>query len=456
MKLSTYNLWVTDYPERGQNLLFNTRTQGLIKIDDEFKQKLDHLPSSKQEITDPQLLDSLGALKENGIIVESESHEEVLLDDFFRQLQYESHRMPFEVTILTTFDCNFGCVYCFEESVKEHVFMDEHTSALTVEWIIQRAKERGYHKVFAVYYGGEPLMNIRPIYEISWQLTQWAKEKGKEFAFGIITNGSLVTPDLIDKLLPVGLQEIRISIDGDRDHHNHNRPFRDGRESFDVIIDNIRRVIDKVNVGVTGNFAPGDVKSIGRLLDYLEKENLLHRLSRVDFSPIMPRLGKRSSPGRIELGSCLQFFEKDGIAQDVLAVKQELLKRNLPFDTGCAINSCALMMPDGAVAIDPNGLIYKCNSLVGYPEFSVGTIRENRFNGNFDTFIAHRPWEQCASDCPYVPMCQGGCRFFAYVEQQDFSRLACKRGYFDEIMPELIKLEYKKLLSPRGKVPAQI
>jgi len=445
MQVSKYNLWVENYPEKGENLLFNTRTQALLTVDDRVQPALRGLPQNKDEITDPIVRKNLAALKENGIIVESQSHEEILTEDFFRQLKEESYRMPFEVTILTTLNCNFGCVYCFEESVKDDVFMDQYTANLTVEWIKNRAKERNYQKIFAVYYGGEPLMNILPIYDISWHLTQWAKEHNRDFRFGIITNGSLLTSDLIDKLLPVGLAEIRISIDGDRVHHNRNRPFRDGRDSFDVIIENIKQVIDKVAVGIAGNFDYENAPSIPSLLDYLREEGLLHKFSQVDFAPIMPRLGSRSRPGAIEMGHCLHYFAKDGIMSEVLKIKRHLLKHNLPFHNGFAINSCGLLLPDGAIAIDPKGKLYKCNSLIGYPEFSVGDIRNNHFNKNFATFCATAPWKQCAADCPYVPMCQGGCRFFAYLEYQDFSSLCCKRDYFDAIGPELIKLEYEKL-----------
>ncbi len=455
MQVSKYNLWVENYPDKGENLLFNTRTQALLTVDDRLKAALRGLPRNKEEITSPVLRKNLAALKENGIIVESQSHEEILTEDFFRQLKEESYRMPFEVTILTTLNCNFGCTYCFEESVKDDVFMDQYTANLTVEWIKNRAKERNYQKIFAVYYGGEPLMNILPIYDISWHLTQWAQKEGREFRFGIITNGSLLTSDLIDKLLPVGLSEIRISIDGDRVHHNRNRPFRDGRDSFDVIIENIKQVIDKVAVGIAGNFDFENAPSIPYLLDYLREEGLLYKFSQVDFAPIMPRLGSRAHPGNIELGHCLHYFAKEGIMGEVLKIKRELLARDLPFHNGFAINSCGLFLPDGAIAIDPKGKLYKCNSLIGYPEFSVGDIRHNHFNENFAEFGDLSPWKKCAADCPYVPMCQGGCRFFAYLEHQDFSSLCCKRDYFDAIGPELIKLEYEKLQKqPAEPLPA--
>jgi uncharacterized protein len=103
-------------------------------------------------------------------------------------------------------------------------------------------------------------------------------------------------------------------------------------------------------------------------------------------------------------------------------------------------------MQDGGVTIDPKGLIYKCNSLLGYPEFSVGDVRNEDFNEKQQDFLNIDAWDKCPPDCPYVPMCQGGCRLFSYLEHSNFSSLSCKREYFDRISPELIKLEYERLI----------
>jgi len=439
MQLSKFNLWVKDYPNKNEYLLFNTRTQALIKINQELKETLDDLPNSK-------LKENLEALKESGIIVEDEKEDEAKLKDFFRQLKYDSSALPFEVTILTTYACNFRCVYCFEESVKDDVFLDKETSDLIIKWLIQKAEGKNFKRIFLVYYGGEPLLNIRPIYDISWHVTEWAQKTGVEFGFGIITNGSLINPDLIDKFLTVGLKEIRITIDGDRSAHNKKRPFSDGRPSFDLIINNIKSVIHKVNVAVVGNFDRENFESIPGFLDYLEKEGLLRELSRIDFLPLSPRLGPKDNPGAIELSECLSFVSKDGLFNEVLAVKRELMRREIKVNTGLAINACSLIMQDAGITIDPKGIIYKCNALLGYPEFSIGNVADDEFNEKFQNFLNIDAWNKCPQDCPYIPMCQGGCRFYSYLEHNNFSDLSCKREYFDCITPELIKLEYEKLI----------
>ena len=450
MKQSRFNIWVSDYPRKGEHLLFNARTQALLKINQGLRQELDALNNTRKVIPGTQLQENLSSLRENGIIIEDDMQEAEQLKEFFHQLQYESSRkMACEVTILTTYNCNFRCTYCFEEQVRDDIFLDKPTSDAIVRWLINRAEKEDLKSIFLVFYGGEPLLNIKPIYDISWALQEWAGKKHIGFGFGIITNGSLLTADLVDKFLPVGLKEVRVTLDGDRDAHNQKRPFADGKPSFDLIVDNIKKIIDKVSVGVVGNFDQSNYRSIFSLIDYLEKEKILKRLNRIEFAPLNPRLGPPDNPAAVDMGHCLSFFDGNGLHREVVAIKQELIRRGVVIDTGLAINACALNMKNSGLTIDPKGAIYKCNALVGYPQFSLGTVFDNKFKKREEVFLAMRAWEQCPQDCPYLPMCQGGCRFFSYMEQNDLAKVSCKKAYLDQITPELIKMEYEQLIAKR-------
>jgi uncharacterized protein len=439
---SKFNIIVENYPCEGQNILYNARTQALVKIDHSFRDALRALPGS---LEDPCLKNNLQGLLENGLICADERQEQGKLDDFFTQLKAGSDSFPFELTVLTTYGCNFRCVYCFEESVKENTDMSVVIAAKTVDWLISKISRAGIKKVFIIFYGGEPLLNTAPIYSISRSFGAWAKEHGVGFAFGLITNGSLVTRKLVDELLPLGLQELRISIDGDRAAHDAYRPALDNSPTFDLIIANIKSVVDIVPVAIAGNFDRKNYDSIPRFLDFLEQEGLLRKLKYVNFLPIAPRLGPKNNPGAVELGECVSFFGKEGMFREILEIKQELFRRGLKSPSGLAVNACSLIMRDSGAAIDPFGRIFKCNALLGYPEFSVGNVKDEAPNEREAEFAGADAWKKCEPDCPYVPLCQGGCRFFSFLEHQNFSSLVCKRDYFDSIIPELIKIEYRNV-----------
>lgn len=449
---SRFNIIVEDYPAKGRNVLYNARTQALLSVDNPFRDALLRLDGSIEmgDAGDHRLEEGAARLRESGIIAQSRQEEDRKLDGFFAQLRAGAERLPFEATILTTYACNFRCTYCFEESARQNAAdMDERTAAQVVAWLIRKMSARTFRKVVCVFYGGEPLLNVPAIRLISSRFGAWARGHGTEFKFAVITNGSLVTRELVDELLPLGLDHLRVTLDGDRGCHDAKRPFADGSPSFEVIMAAIKSVIDRVAVSVAGNFDHANYAGIPRLLDYLEAEGLLRRFRQVRFLPISPRLGPVSNPGAVEMGECVSFFGKEGMFREIVELKRLLAARGVDARSGLAVNACSVIIRDSAAAIDPAGDIYLCNALIGYPQFSAGSIFGGDTASTGAVFGDVEAWKKCAPDCPYVPLCQGGCRFFSYIEHKDFSSLVCKREYFDRIMPDLIRLEYDNMTGKR-------
>ena len=44
--------------------------------------------------------------------------------------------------------------------------------------------------------------------------------RGVPMSISVITNGLLLTPEVVDRLIPYGLRGVKITLDGDRDTHN--------------------------------------------------------------------------------------------------------------------------------------------------------------------------------------------------------------------------------------------
>jgi len=433
---------VHDHPSAGESLLFNGRTRALIKIDPVTRAGLETLRDTGKVA--PELEQYLDALIESGVLTTSREQEDALTRDCFDQISGGSG-LTFEATVLTTYACNFGCVYCFEQGVREPVYMDRDTAERTAAWLCDRCDEAGSPGIHLVYYGGEPLLHTAPVYTISPRVRRWAERNKRSFGFSIITNGSLLSRNLVDELRPLGLSSVRVTVDGERDTHNAHRPFADGSPSFDRIMDNIRSVIDAVPLGITGVYEPDSIGAVYRFLDYLEAEGLLEKLNGLGFAPMVPRLGPRDNPGKIELAECLAFYDQEGFMEQSLALTREIKRRGVPVKTGLGVNACPLIMKGGGVIVDPLGRVYKCSSLLGYEEFSIGTVNDAGYNERFDMFHNARAWERCPQDCPHLIMCQGGCRFFSYMENGNFTDVCCKRAFYDKMVPELIKLEYERL-----------
>jgi len=94
-------------------------------------------------------------------------------DAFFDRMKFISYRIRFSksqlsLTIAPTMACNFKCVYCYEgERAKDvdsnNVTMSEETLNQLVEFI----RKSGVKKLGVEWYGGEPLLAIDVIENLS-------------------------------------------------------------------------------------------------------------------------------------------------------------------------------------------------------------------------------------------------------------------------------------------------
>ena len=98
--------------------------------------------------------------------------------------------------------CNLACIHCRASAIKE-----PGPDELSTEEAKHFVDELMEYKPIIILTGGEPL--LRPdVYDIA----QYATDKG--FRVVLATNGTLLTPEIVRRLIDVGIQRVSISIDG--------------------------------------------------------------------------------------------------------------------------------------------------------------------------------------------------------------------------------------------------
>ncbi|MEW5895793.1 MAG: radical SAM protein [Candidatus Omnitrophota bacterium] len=361
---------------------------------------------------------------------------------FFHDLKYIHDVKCFPVSIVTTYACNFKCVYCFEAATRSREFMTDETCDLAVDWIKRWSLKAPYKKIYLTFYGGEPLLNTRAVDRIVTAIKPWCERAGVDFAFMFQTNGYLLSPGLVKRYLPLGLNHVRISVDGVKGDHDKNRILANGQGTFDAIMSNIRDCIDMVNIGLSVSYEKDEVDHIERLLDYLEGLGALHKLGRFLFAPIHPRLGDKNNFNQIERSECLCNYEDRYLIEANRKLAQFLQRKKLPSSGRLAAFACSMTRENGGVTIDTQGRLFRCNCMLGHPELSIGHIKDQEFNRQQRYFRDLDVWKKCPIDCPYLPLCGGGCRMVAFLKDRDFSKLSCKKEYLDKMAPEFIKAEY--------------
>ena len=433
LNLSKYTLI---YPYKSkQYLVFNTLSNAVIKINKSLKEILENLPKEEKHLSEQS---HIRDLLEKGIIINEDVDEDNKVQKKVDAIKHQETCL--KVTILTTNKCNFGCPYCFESGIKGDKFLNDAAANKVIEWIIQRATLKAYKTINLCFYGGEPLLNLKAIKIISRKIKSWTKKNDLVFTMSMVSNGSLLTPAVVDILMPYGFELVQITLDGEKEHHDKSRPFLKGNHSsFDIVLKNITASVDKINIVLTINVDRNNLSGIRNLSDLLVKKGLHKKIMGVGFAPIMPSLSELKTTLSSETIS-------DSVSIDEL-VKLQKEFAHKGFNTRRASfpgNSCSLLNEDSDITIDVNGDLYKCNVLIGHPEYVAGHISSQEYNKFHKKMVALSVWqmEECYS-CAYLPLCNLGCRYKALVKNNDITAPICEKEIFEKTLPQWVELNYK-------------
>jgi uncharacterized protein len=461
---SLFNLRVP-LRDRSDVFLMNTLTDAQIIVSSDVAALLDRADSSDGVSLDEfagDEIDALDTLRENGFIVADRHAERRQVDDFFTTVKSDASEL--HVTVLTTLQCNMACDYCFQGDHGDHnKFADKmslETAARTGDWIERELDRVRPESLTLMFFGGEPLLNLPVMYYLAERMWGATQARGLGMAISIITNGLLLTPEVVERLEPFGLGGIKITLDGDRDAHNRMRPMRGGQGTFDRIVENIRRVADRVRISIGGNFDESSVDSYPALLKFLSEQDFADKLAKVNFKPVIrtdvQRLPKGVLPltpvngdGRPLGGTCMtaagegklggSVCDSCGFAEEKMSFLREETKRHgFPTPDGVHTGPCHIHMQH-AHTIGPDGSLYACPGFTGDLGQSTGHIDDRRDTlreKNRERFDHLNPWKECG-DCAFIPVCAGGCLVASHTQLGDMNLPTCFKPSFESALVSL-------------------
>jgi len=473
MQSSMFNVQVPlrDVAGREDVFLMNTFTDAQLVVGQDVASLLDRLadPSAfdaVQALTVEEL-EAIETLSEHGFIVPDRPAERKKLEEFFHDVRYSEEQL--RVTVLTTMQCNFACDYCIQGDHGDYnrtaTKMSLESAARVAGWIESRLDETRASSFVLTLFGGEPLLNLPVAYYLAERLWTATQSRGATMQINVITNGLLLTPEVVDRLAPHGLNGIKITLDGDRDTHNRMRPLRGGQGTFDKIISNIRRIAGRCRISIGGNFDESSVASYPALLDFLAAQDFAPHLSRVAFKPIVRDVISRVSqgpapaaPGKTKFigltpvtegkplgGACMTSAGAGAggagggacdtchfAADQMSFLRDETKKRGFDTTDGVHMGPCEIHRKH-AHTIGPDGDIYACPGFTGDKKMATGHIDGS---GNAFRSIAAQRFEQLAAwkecqDCAFIPVCAGGCSVASHSELGDMNVPSCHKRSFE-------------------------
>ena len=401
----------------------------------------------------------LRELREHGFVVDTREAERAALDRFF--VEHRNHSDELHLTVLTTLQCNFACDYCLQgdhdEYNKSVTKMSLDTASGLCDWLVERLDTVKPGKLVLTFFGGEPLLNLEVLYAISERAYAATKERGLEVSINIITNGLLLTPEIVDRLNPLGLNGVKVTLDGDRETHDRMRPLRGGQATFDKIVDNIRHVADRCSIAIGGNFDEDSVESYPALLDFLKEQSFADSLVKVAFKPIISTTPTPQAGGLIPLtavdqsgkplgGGCMTVAGSGGgspcdschfLDEKMSFLREETRQRGFPTLDGVHMGPCEIHMKH-AYTVGTDGSLFACPGFATEASQSVGHIERQHHAQEFRTDAAQRfdalsPWQHCG-DCSFIPVCGGGCSVASHNEQGDMNLPSCHKSSFESAL----------------------
>lgn len=203
MKYSRYNLVI---PYKEKFVLFNTLYGHTFFID---KGVRDAISEGDLESIYPELKQQFIQKK---IIIEDDVQEEKIIDYFHNKTKYGNSSLTY--TILLTWACNLKCIYCYEGAGSEKSYsMNMDIANKIIRHIVKETLARGSKNLGIVLFGGEPLINYKIGEYILHALSEHCKENGINFYTSIVTNGTLLTNEIIESLLKYNCKYIQITVD---------------------------------------------------------------------------------------------------------------------------------------------------------------------------------------------------------------------------------------------------
>jgi len=417
MQLSRF-LKIFPYPGvPGYLLLYSTKNSAMALVPEEDYQCLQHgeIPPDLEE-----------TLAELGMLVHDPVQERVDVCNMLNEINRLDTGL--NVSIILGLACNFSCLYCYEGSMKGSRAMSATTVEQLVAFLKERYSARNRQRLFLDFYGGEPLLYVQKIKNITMPLKRFVEERDGKFRFSLVTNGSLLTPELVEELLPAGLYGAKVTVDGPPDEHNRLRPFISGRPSFDVIMKNIADCCSRVRIGFGGNYTEENYGRIPELLDQVEKTYGLtpDKLGVVQFHPVMQTGDQYANPEFT--GGCVSVNEP-WVADATLSVREEILRRG--YRTPKLMPSPCMIDLDDAFVINHDGRLFKCVAMIGHDQCAAGNVLQG-FTDYGQTYHLDnwRHHKKCL-DCEYLPLCFGGCRFAELQRTGSMENIDCMRKFWD-------------------------
>ncbi len=322
-------------------------------------------------------------------------------------------------------DCNMRCRYCFADegayhSVRERMSLE--TAKAAVDFLIQNSGKR---KVLEMdFFGGEPLMNLEVIKETVRYARAEGEKVGKRFLFTTTTNALLLNDETI-AFFNAEMENVVLSLDGRREVHDAIRKSVNGKGTYDLIIDKIKRFISlrgEKSYYVRGTFTAKNL-DFGKDVLFIADQGV----DSISMEPVVTDIEDLQITAA-HLSQIEKEYESlcDAYLERYAAGKGfNFFHFNIDLEGGPCLSKRVSACGAGNeyFSVTPNGDLYPCHQFAGDTKFRMGSVFEGitrqdtreLFKGS--CLFTRKKCENCFAKF----ICSGGCNANNYHYNGDIN-----------------------------------
>ncbi len=415
---------VHQYKNNGYNIVLDVCSGSVHVVDDLVydvialyeESDLDEIIKQLSKYPEEEIREAYGEiteLKEAGQLFTEDVYKDAIIDFKKRKTVVKA------LCLHIAHDCNLACKYCFAEEGEYHggrALMSYEVGKKALDFLIANSGNRVNLEVD--FFGGEPLMNFNVVKDLVAYGRSKEKEFNKKFRFTLTTNGMLLTDEVME-FANKEMANVVLSIDGRKEVHDFMRPTRNGKGSYDLIIDKFKKMAEmrnQTNYYVRGTFTHYN-------LDF--SKDVLH-LADMGFKQISaePVVAPDDMDYAIREEDLPKLFEEyDALAREMVKREKEGNGFNFfHFMIDMTGGPCLYKRLSGCgsgteyLAVTPWGDLYPCHQFVGMEQFKLGNVDTGIEKTDIvDEFKLCNVYakDKC-KDCFARFYCSGGCAANSY------------------------------------------
>jgi uncharacterized protein len=387
-------------------------------------------------------------------IAELEAGGMLYAKDDYDPMVYQNYDLIKSMCLNVAHDCNLRCTYCFASQGDfngDRDLMPLEVGKKAFDFLVTQSKNR--HNLEVDFFGGEPLMNFQVVKNLVAYGRSLEKEYNKRFNFTMTTNAVLLNDENM-RWIDDNMNNVVLSLDGRKAVNDHMRKTVSGGGSFDVIIENIKKMAALREASgkeyyVRGTYTKNNL-DFGKDVEFLAKQGFRS----VSVEPVVTDETKNyaileGDVDRIKAEYdrlALAYLDKEAKGLDYLFYH---------FMVNLDAGPCVYKRISGCgagrdyVAVTPQGTIYPCHQFVGNADFIMGNVNDGITNPQIkDTFMgANLLKKEACRDCWCRYFCGGGCHANAWnfnhtvMEPYDVSCEIEKRRVENALMIKIVQDE---------------